>query len=61
MDNVSIKSVVDKIVDLAVDLEYEYKFRISPLSIDINDFYINTFKPLYKNIRNEGIIIWKKE
>jgi uncharacterized protein len=60
MDKISINEVIERIVDLAVDLEHEYGFFISPIGININDFNKNCFKPLYKNLRNEGIIIWKR-
>ncbi len=60
MDSISINEVVDRIVDLAVDMEYEHGFYISPIGIDTDDFNKNTFKPLYRNIRNEGIKLWEE-
>ena len=60
MNEISVNEVIDKIVDLAVDLEHEYGFFISPIGIDINDFNKNYFKPLYKNLRNEGIVLWER-
>lgn len=60
MNEISVNEVIDKIVDLAVDLEHEYGFFISPIGIDVNDFNKNYFKPLYKNLRNEGIVLWER-
>ena len=50
----------DKLLDVIVDLNLEYDQLISPSMIEI-DIY-NKWKkvlPYYKNIENEGVVLWK--
>ena len=50
----------DKLLDVIVDLNLEYDLLISPSMIEI-DIY-NKWKkvlPYYKNIENEGVVLWK--
>lgn len=50
----------DKLLDVIVDLNLEYDQLISPSMIEI-DIYNKWRKvlPYYKNIENEGVVLWK--
>ena len=50
----------DKLMDVLVDLDLEYDQVISPSLIEKKHFekWKNVL-PYYKNIENEGIVLWK--
>lgn len=50
----------DRMIDLIVDLELEYNKVISAILIDYTRFKDwENVMPFYKNIKNEGIVLWK--
>ena len=53
------KEMHDQMTDLVVDLELEYDKVLSVLLIDHNKFIEwGNVMPFYKNVKNEGIILW---
>lgn len=50
----------DEMLDFLVDLELEYDKVISVLLIDYQDYQMwKDVMPFYKNVRKEGITLWK--
>jgi predicted nucleotidyltransferase len=50
----------DSMIDVVVDLELEYGKVLSVLLIDYDNFkkWENTL-PFYKNVKTEGVVLWK--
>lgn len=50
----------DALIDAIVDLELNYNMVLSVVPIDYADYNNrNNIQPFYKNIKNEGIVLWK--
>ena len=50
----------DKMIDLIVDLELEYAKVLSVLLIDYDNFRKwENILPFYKNVKKDGITLWK--
>lgn len=50
----------DAMINLTVDLELEYGKVLSVLLIDYNNFKEwEEFLPFYKNVKKDGIMLWK--
>lgn len=56
----STKEMKDNMCNLIVDLELEYNEVLSVLHIDYDKFleWENTM-PFYKNMKNDGVILWQ--
>jgi predicted nucleotidyltransferase len=50
----------DSMIDITVDLELEYGKVLSVLLIDYDNYkeWENTL-PFYKNVKKEGVVLWK--
>ena len=54
------RKMYDDLLDLLVNLELEYGKVLSVIRIDTEKFAAwENVIPFYKNIKNEGIILWK--
>ena len=50
----------DAMMDITVDLELDFGKVISILIIDLNDYLKwNCISPFYRNVKEEGIVLWK--
>lgn len=53
-------SMKDKLIDLLLDLEFQYEELYSVVCLDKEryDQWVNVL-PYYKNIKEEGVVLWK--
>lgn len=52
----------DKVVELAVDIDLKYDTVLSIVDIDYNKYLEwQDIMPFYKNIKQEGIVLWSIE
>lgn len=54
------REMKEKMIDLVVDLELEFDMVLSVLRIDYQKFRVwEDVMPFYKNVKKEGIVLWK--
>ena len=49
----------DKLSDLIVDLNLKYDIVLSVIDIDYEMFKWEKVTPFYKNVNEEGVVLWK--
>ena len=50
----------EAMIDLNVDLELEYGKVLSLITIEQDEYNKwNNISPFYKNVKNEGVVLWK--
>ena len=58
--DVKSQSVTDKLVDFTLDLDLKYDKAFSVIDIDYDEFLKwENVLPFYKNVKKDGVILWK--
>ncbi len=58
--SVESREKMDRLDDLAVDMDLKFEKVISIVDIDYNEYLKwQDILPFYRNVKNEGVVLWK--
>ncbi len=60
LKDAKVQSIPDKLVDFTLDLDLKYNKVFSVIDIDYDEFIKwENVLPFYKNVKKDGVILWK--